>query len=447
MIFKHSAEVVYLMSRKFDDPNVFIVDCHSFFFKIEVKMYISTIKAREILDSRGNPTLEVTAKTKQHAATVAVPSGASVGTYEAVEKRDGEKRYHGKGVWLAIEAVNDILGPVFEGELCTNQKKIDHDLIVLDGTPNKSKYGANALLGISMAVFKLAALEKGIPLFQYVSSTVQSYPVMPHPFLNVINGGQHAGNGLDIQEFMIIPLKCKTMKHAMQCGVETFHTLGRQLKEQFGKKATLIGDEGGFAPPITAPETALDLLQHAIQEADYEKEIRIALDCAANDYYKDGHYIINGKRYTADALLDYYCSLIDAYPIMSIEDPFHEEDFQSHAALLKKLPEHKLVVGDDLLVTNMKRIAEAADQQAVNTLLLKPNQIGTMTEALDAFMLAKKHGWKTIVSHRSGETNDPFIADLAVGLGCGMIKAGAPCRGERVAKYNRLLEIEEEHFP
>ncbi len=409
-------------------------------------MEITTLKAREILDSRGNPTIEVTISSEDHTATVSVPSGVSTGAYEAREKRDGGTRYNGMGVRVPVEAINDVIGPMLCKESCFDQARIDQEMNVLDGTPYKSKFGANAIVGVSMAVCKLAAAEEAVPLFQYISTLTKTKPVMPHPFMNIINGARHAGNNLPFQEFMIVPLKATTFAESLQMGVETYQILKDIIHRKYGKNAINVGDEGGFAPPLKDPRDALDLLMAGINQAGYDREIRIGIDSAASTIFTNDAYQLLDKNMSGDDLLEYYLELLNEFPIMSIEDPFHQDDYKQHAELLKKIPEHKQVVGDDLLVTNPERVKEAIQYDAVNALLLKTNQIGTLSEALHAFKLAQHAGWNTMVSHRSGETTDTFIADLAVGLGCGQIKAGAPCRGERIVKYNRLLQIEEAYL-
>ncbi len=402
---------------------------------------ITKIKAREILDSRGNPTLEVDLFTQQTCQSAAVPSGASTGTHEAVELRDGGRRYLGKGVQKAIHNIEQKIYPLLRGMDCHHQRKIDEAMIDKDGTKNKSKFGANAILGVSLAAARAATAEKKKFLFQhlYAIADINRKPIVPRPFFNVVNGGKHAGNQLAFQEFMIAP-KAKNFAEALRMGSEVHHVLKEVIEKKYGKEATNIGDEGGFAPPLKRAEEALDLLQQAIQKAGYKGKIEIAMDCAASEFYSKGKYKLHVIM-SREKLLDYYLHLIKKYPIISIEDPFEQEDFFSFAELRKKSKIQ--IVGDDLTVTNIKRIKQAIQNKSCNCLLLKVNQIGTLTEALDAVKLAYENGWRVMVSHRSGETEDTFIADLAVAIGCGMIKAGAPCRGERIAKYNRLLRIEE----
>ena len=402
---------------------------------------ITSIKAREILDSRGNPTLEVDLFTKNTCQSAAVPSGASTGKHEAVELRDGGKRYHGKGVQKAVKNVELKIAPFLKGIDCQDQRKIDGLMIKKDGTKNKSKLGANAILGVSLAATRAASAEKKKMLFEYLYqfSNLKKKKIMPRPFFNVINGGKHAGNNLAFQEFMIAP-KATSFAEALRMGSEVYHVLKEVIEKRYGKEATNVGDEGGFAPPLKRAEEALELLREAIKKAGYNGKVELALDCAASEFYKNGKYrlhTIMGK----EQLLNYYLHLLKKYPIISIEDPFEQEDFASFAELKRKSKIQ--IVGDDLTVTNVNRIRKAVQNKSCNCLLLKVNQIGTLTEALDAVKLADENGWKVMVSHRSGETEDAFIADLAVAIGCGMIKAGAPCRGERIAKYNRLLRIEE----
>jgi enolase len=410
---------------------------------------ISLIKSREILDSRGNPTIEVDVTVNNHKYTAAVPSGASTGTHEALELRDqNSKRYGGKGVLKAVNNVEKKLAPLLIGKVnCIQQKKIDDLMLKADGTSNKSKLGANAILGVSLACARAGAGESGKELYQYVHSLLptktNSKISLPRPFFNVINGGMHAGNSLPFQEFMISP-QAKTFREALRIGAEVYHTLKGIIAKKYGKLATNVGDEGGFAPPIRTAEEGLELLIKAINKSGYSGKVDIAMDCAASEFYKNGSYYAP-KKMTSGQLVNYYLKLLKKYPIISIEDPFEQEDFQSYAKLRKRSEKSGIqIVGDDLTVTNVDRIKTAIQEKSCNCLLLKVNQIGTLTEALQAVALAYSAGWKVMVSHRSGETEDTFIADLAVGIGCGMIKSGAPCRGERTAKYNRLLRIEEE---
>lgn len=402
---------------------------------------ITAIKAREILDSRGNPTLEVDLFTKQTCQSASVPSGASTGKHEAVELRDGGKRYLGKGIQKVIKNIEQTLSSLLRGIDCQDQRKVDELMIKKDGTKNKRRLGANAILGVSLAVARAANAEKRTFLFQHLHTLakVDRKPSMPRPFFNVINGGKHAGNKLTFQEFMIAP-KAKSFSEALRMGSEVYHVLKDVIEKKYGKEAANVGDEGGFAPPLKRAEEALSLLMEAIHKAGCTGKVDLAIDCAASEFYKNGKYHLHTIM-NKEQLLNYYLHLIKKYPIISIEDPFEQEDFASFAELRKRSKIQ--VVGDDLTVTNVTRIKKAIKNKSCNCLLLKVNQIGTLTEALDAVKLAYEKDWKVMVSHRSGETEDTFIADLAVAIGCDMIKAGAPCRGERIAKYNRLLRIEE----
>ena len=405
---------------------------------------IRRISGREILDSRGNPTIEVDVQVGGNIFTASVPSGASTGNHEALELRDGDKRFFGKGVRKAINNLKKI-EKVIKGVDCGSQEKIDRLMLDLDKTDNKRKLGANAILGVSLACARAGAFYEKEFLFGYLAEMFKSSEVkMPRPFFNVINGGKHAGNKLGIQEFMVSP-KARNFKEALMMGSEVYHILECLIEKKYGKEATNVGDEGGFAPPLRKAEEALDLLTQAIRKAGYFGKIEIAMDCAASDFYvkkrgKEGYYQLH-RKFSKKSLLDYYLSLVKKYKIISIEDPFEEEDFESFAELREKSGIQ--IVGDDLTVTNVERIEVAIREKSCNCLLLKVNQIGTLTEALQAARMAMNAGWKVMVSHRSGETEDDFIADLAVGIGCGQIKAGAPCRGERTAKYNQLLRIEE----
>ena len=400
---------------------------------------ITNIKAREILDSRGSPTVEVELHTKNHVVTASVPSGASTGTHEALELRDGGKRYGGKGVLKAVKNINSIIAPKLKHKDITNQSQIDQLMIDLDGTKNKSRLGANAILAVSLAVAKAAAEKKHLPLYQYLSTLTNTKPSLPKPFFNIINGGKHADNKLSFQEFMIVP-QYNTFQKNLQAASEIYHLLKADLHKKYGKNTTNVGDEGGFAPEkLNSAEAALNILLQAIKESGH-LNTKIAVDCAASEFYKNGKYRVDGKTLTTEQLLNYYLKLIKVYPIISIEDPFQQEDFQSFAKL-KQLSKIQ-IVGDDLTVTNVNRINTAIKNNSCNCLLLKVNQIGTLTEALQAVKLAYQNNWKVMVSHRSGETEDTFIVDLAVAIGCNQIKSGAPCRGERTAKYNRLLRIE-----
>jgi len=407
-------------------------------------MKISSLHARQIIDSRGNPTVEVELTAENITTTASVPSGASTGTHEALELRDGGKRFLGLGVHNAIRNIEKIIAPKLIGIDCRNQEKIDRLMISLDGTKNKSKLGANAILGVSLACAHVAALSQKKALYQYINklSRVKNSISLPRPFFNIINGGKHADNELSFQEFMIAP-RMKTFAENLRVGSEIYHILKRDLHQKYGKGSTNVGDEGGFAPEqLQNAKEALDMLMKAIKDAGHTGKVDIAIDCAASESYKNGVYLLDGKKLNKEQLLNFYLSLLKKYPIISLEDPFEQEDFVSFSKLKQKSKIQ--IVGDDLTVTNIKRIEAAIVEESCNCLLLKVNQIGTLTEALDAVRLAYANGWRVMVSHRSGETEDTFIADLAVGIGCGMIKAGAPCRGERTSKYNRLGKIEEE---
>jgi len=412
-------------------------------------MQIKEIKAREVLDSRGNPTVEVELYVDDFWVRAIVPSGASTGIHEAVELRDGGKRYGGKGVLEAIHNITTLIAPKIAEVDITQQKFIDIMMSEIDGTDNKSKLGANAILAVSMAVCRAGAKILKMPLYRYIHKISESDRIiMPTPFFNVINGGKHAGNKLDFQEYMIVP-QAGSFQENLRIGVEVYHALKNIIKEKYGLNAINVGDEGGFAPPLKDNEEPLKLLMQAIKKTKYQGKVKFALDCAASEFYynyyqlgKKGEkpqkkYGISGAK-----LANYYLKLIDKYPIISIEDPFAEDDWQSWNYFCKHTKIQ--VVGDDLLVTNPVRIKKALEIEACNALLLKVNQIGTVSEAIQAAKLAFGNEWNVMVSHRSGETEDSFIADLAVGLGCSQIKSGAPCRGERIAKYNQLLRIEEE---
>lgn len=400
---------------------------------------ISTLRAREILDSRGNPTVEVEVVTEGDVVgSAAVPSGASTGIYEAVELRDGGKRYGGKGVKKAIEAVINIIQPKVKGLDVRCQKQIDDIMIELDGTENKSRLGGNSILGVSLACARAAAASDGLRLYEYIDKDAYLIPV---PFFNIINGGKHAGNQLDFQEFMIAPTGAKSFKEALRMGAEVYQNLKSQLQKVYGKTSINVGDEGGFTPPVKTPDEALEALWKAIQEADYMGEVKIGIDVASSTFYNDGVYTVANVKYSTDELIELYRELVAAYPIISIEDPLQEEDYEGFAKATKLLPTQ--VIGDDIFVTNPKRLAKGIAMGAGNALLWKVNQIGTLTEALEAANLAKNSGYSVMASHRSGDTEDPWVADLSVGIGCGQIKSGAPARGERTAKYNQLLRIEE----
>ena len=410
---------------------------------------ITKIIAREVLDSRGNPTVEVELFTEDFSTRAIVPSGASTGVHEAVELRDGGKRFGGKGVINAITNVERRIAPHLIGLNVKQQQFIDVMMQRLDGTDNKEKLGANAILAVSMAVCRAGAKAKNMPLHKYIGRLAQTKIKMPTPFFNVINGGKHAGNSLDIQEFMIAPVGAKTFKQAIRMGAETYHELKKIIKKKYGVDSVNVGDEGGFAPPLKDNEAPLLLLEEAIKKAGYKGKIKIAMDAAASEFYDEKleKYVFGHKLGKKTKILDgkelasYYIKLLRKYPIISIEDPFGEDDWESWNYLMKKVDTQ--IVGDDLLVTNVQRIKTALDKEACNALLLKVNQIGTISDAIQAAKLSLGNNWQVMVSHRSGETEDTFIADLVVGLGTGQIKSGAPCRGERTSKYNQLLRIEE----
>jgi enolase len=404
---------------------------------------IEALAAREILDSRGNPTVEVEVLLDDGTvARAAVPSGASTGAFEAVEKRDGGERYGGKGVQQAVGAVEDDLAPALVGYEATEQRLVDQVLLDLDGTPDKSRFGANALLGISLAVAKAAADASALPLFRYVGGSHAH--VLPVPMMNILNGGAHADTNVDIQEFMIAPVGATTFGEALRMGAEVYHALKAVLKGR--GLATGLGDEGGFAPDLPTNRDALDLIMEAIGKAGYTPgaDVALALDVAATEFFGDGGYAFEGSSRTADDMTSYYDELLGTYPIVSIEDPLSEDDWTGWERLTAVLGGRVQIVGDDLFVTNPERLARGVAAGAANALLVKVNQIGTLSETLDAVDLAHRSGYRCMMSHRSGETEDTTIADLAVATNCGQIKTGAPARSERVAKYNQLLRIEEE---
>jgi enolase len=408
---------------------------------------IIKITAREILDSRGNPTVEVDVHLSSGVmGRAAVPSGASTGSREALEKRDGdEKRYKNKGVLCAVNAIHDVLAPALTGGSALNQQAIDDMLITLDGTKNKDNLGANALLGVSMAVSKAAAEHKGLSLHNYYAETYQpKKQIQPTPMMNIINGGEHADNNLDIQEFMIMPLGAPSLSEAVRMGSEVFHTLKSLLNKE--GLNTAVGDEGGFAPNLNSNEEALNWLIKAIKEAGYTagKEIAIALDAAASEFYQDGlyHFASENRKLTSEELVDYYVDICERYPIVSIEDGMAENDWDGWALLTQKLGGKVQVVGDDLFVTNAEILQEGIDKNIANAILIKINQIGTISETFKTMHMAEENGYACVMSHRSGETEDTTIADLAVGTGCGQIKTGSLSRSDRVAKYNQLIRIE-----
>ncbi|CAH0395281.1 unnamed protein product [Bemisia tabaci] len=417
-------------------------------------MPISKVFSRQIFDSRGNPTVEVDVVTELGLFRAAVPSGASTGIHEALELRDNNKNaYLGKGVSKAVENVNKIIAPeLLKANLeVTNQKEIDEFLLKLDGTENKSKLGANAILGVSLAVAKAGAAKKGVPLYKHIADLAgNDNIILPVPAFNVINGGSHAGNKLAMQEFMILPTGASSFSEAMKIGAEVYHNLKKVINAKFGLDATAVGDEGGFAPNILDNKEGLRLIIEAIDKAGYAGKVDIGMDVAASEFYKEGLYDLDFKNpksdksqwINSDKLTNIYEDFIKEYPIVSIEDPFDQDHWEAWSNITAKT--NIQIVGDDLTVTNPKRIQTAVEKKACNCLLLKVNQIGSVTESIAAHLLAKKNGWGTMVSHRSGETEDTFIADLVVGLSTGQIKTGAPCRSERLAKYNQILRIEEE---
>ena len=410
---------------------------------------ITQVYAREILDSRGNPTVEVEVVLEDGTmGRAAVPSGASTGVHEAVELRDGDKRrYVGKGVIKAVENVNDVIADALIGLDATRQIEIDELLIRLDETPNKAKLGANAILGVSMAVAKAAANYVGLPLYQYLGGT--NAHELPVPMMNILNGGQHADNNVDIQEFMIMPVGAANFSECLRMNVEIYHALKGILKDK--GLSTGLGDEGGFAPNLESNAEALDVIMEAIAKAGYKpgKDIVLAMDVAASEFYKDGkyHMLAEGAPKTSTQMINYLADLVEKYPIISIEDGLAEDDWKGWAALTKKLGDKVQLVGDDLFVTNAERLQMGIDKKVGNAILIKVNQIGTLTEPFRAVELAKRHGYTAIVSHRSGETEDTTMADIAVALNAGQIKSGAPARTDRVAKYNQLLRIEEDLGP
>ena len=405
---------------------------------------IKNTRAREVLDSRGNPTVEVELSTDKSTVRAIIPSGASTGIHEALELRDGNKRFHGKGVRKAVENVNKILAEKIEGMDTRDQEEIDKLMIELDGTENKSNLGANAILGVSMCLPRASAMEMGIPLYERIGQLASNKRfILPTPSMNVINGGEHAGNKLDIQEYMIMPTGAVNFLDAVRICSEVYIELKSILRAKYGKNAINVGDEGGFAPPLIRPEEPLELILQALDELGYSGKVDLALDAAASEFYKNGKYHIGGKELNGADLGTLYEGMIKKYPIASLEDPFAQDDWYSWIRFTSYFNENVQIVGDDLLVTNTERIKQAIEKGACNALLLKINQIGSLTESIKAEKLASGNGWNTMVSHRSGETEDSFIADLVVALGSGQIKSGAPCRSERNAKYNQLIRIEE----
>ena len=406
---------------------------------------ITNVNAREILDSRGNPTVEAILNAGNELASAAVPSGASTGIHEAIELRDKDpKRYFGLGVLKGVYNIKHTIAPKIIGFDTRKQRELDELMIQLDGTPNKSRLGANAILAVSLAAAKLAAKLENKPLYDYLSEGRGR--TLPIPVMNVINGGKHAGTGLKIQEFMIIPAGSKNFKESLRAGTEIYHTLKQVIQAKHGRQSVNVGDEGGFAPPITKTTDALEILIKGITEAGYNpgKDVLVGFDAASSEFYKNGNYNIDGETKSTEQLSDFYLGLVEKFPIRYIEDPFQQDDFENTAKFTKKVGNKLTVVGDDIFVTNVTRLRRGIALGAANALLLKVNQIGTLTEAIDAAKLAITNSYAVVTSHRSGETEDTTIADLAVALNCGYIKTGAPCRGERTAKYNQLLRIEEQ---
>ncbi|MBL7156487.1 MAG: phosphopyruvate hydratase [Candidatus Pacebacteria bacterium] len=432
---------------------------------------IQKIEAREVLDSKGNPTVEVELVTDLGEVRASVPSGVSTGKYEALELRDKDiERYNGMGVLKAVENVNKVIAPKLIGKNPLKQKEIDDLMIKLDGTENKSKLGTNAILPVSIAVCRAGALAQNLFLWKYISrishetstgergdkdielkrgfprkNKATSAVKLPSPCMLLIEGGLHAGNDLDIQEFMIVPTG-KSFKEKLETGTRIYNDLKEILKKEYGEQAANVGDEGGFAAPLNKAQKALDLIIKAIRKSGSGDKIQIVLDVAASHFYKNGKYKFEGKDFSAQELLNFYADLVEKYPILGIEDPFDQEDWKNFKEITKKLSSKMYIIGDDFLVTNIKRIKKAIQEKTCNALILKPNQVGTVSETIEAAKLAVNAGWEVFVKHRGGETNDDFIADLAVGLNAKYIMAGAPARGERMAKYNRLLEIEEQEL-
>lgn len=409
----------------------------------KVEAAIEAITAREVLDSRGRPTIEAEVALESGAVGLAqVPSGASTGSFEAHELRDGDHRYGGKGVLKAVQNVIETLGPALKGVDALDQVAVDRIMIAKDGSDNKANLGANAILAVSLATAKAAANELGLPLYRYLGGPLAN--VLPIPFMNVINGGEHANNNVDFQEFMIVPVGAPTFAEALRWGAEVFAALSKVLDEQ--GLLSGVGDEGGFAPNLASNGAALDILMSAIAKAGYKpgEQVALAMDVAASEFYKDGSYVYDGAPHTPAEFIDYLAELVEKYPIISIEDGLHEEDWESWTALTAKIGDKVQLVGDDLFVTNAKRLQQGIDSGAGNAVLIKLNQIGSLTETLETIDLATRNQYSSMISHRSGETEDTTIADLAVATRAGQIKTGSLCRSERVAKYNRLLRIEEE---
>ena len=404
---------------------------------------IQKVYGCEILDSRGNPTVSATVQLSDGSmGTAAAPSGASTGKFEAVELRDGDqRRYGGKGVLKAVRNVSEIISPALEKVPSLTVREIDQVLCKLDGTPNKAHLGANATLAVSMAAARAIAAHYRMPLFRFLGGANAHQP--PRPMMNILNGGAHAGNNIDIQEFMIIPVGAESFREGLRWCAEITHTLGSQLKAR--GLSTGVGDEGGFAPNLESDEAAIEAVLEAIDKAGYSGKVKLALDAAGSEWVQGNRYRLpkRGKEFSTEDMIEYWEGLVQKYPILSIEDPLGEEDWQGWAELTRRLGDKVQLVGDDLFVTNVERLQQGMDEGAGNAILIKPNQIGTLTETMDCIELAKRGGYRTVISHRSGETEDTFIADLAVATNAGQIKTGAPCRTERVAKYNRLLRIED----
>jgi len=402
---------------------------------------ISDVRARQILDSRGNPTVEVDVRLESDASgCAAVPSGASTGQFEAVELRDGGDAYGGKGVTQAVANVTGEIAAAVRGRDAADQQGLDRLLIELDGTPNKGRLGANAILGVSLAAAKAAAAEHGVPLYRHLGG--DDAGTLPVPMMNVINGGVHAANSIDLQEFMVLPLGADSFSDALRIGAETYHALKKVLEER--GLATAVGDEGGFAPDLPSSETAIEAILEAAERAGHRDRVAIALDPASTEFFSDGVYRFEGREASGDEMADFYAGLADEFPLVSVEDGVAEDDWAAWKTLTERLGERVQLVGDDLFVTNPDRLRRGIDAGVANSILVKVNQIGTLTETLEAISLARSHGYTTVISHRSGETEDATIADLAVATGAGQIKTGAPARTDRVAKYNQLLRIEEQ---
>lgn len=406
-------------------------------------MKIEAVWAREVLDSRGNPTVEAEITVAGHKVRAIAPSGASTGSWEAHELRDGDARFGGKGVLNAVNNVRTEIAKAIVGMDPADQRAVDEAMIELDGTENKKRLGANAIIATSLAVAKAGSMVDGVPLYQHIGDNGVTLPV---PMLNIINGGKHAGGNLKIQEFMIIPAGAKSFSECLRMSSEVYMSLKSLLKKKYGVGAINLGDEGGFAPPLDTSAEAMETILSAVSDAGYApgKDVFLALDAASSEFYNDGVYDVDGMKLSAGELADHYKKLTETYPLISIEDPFFEDDFETTAELTKKIGSNVQIVGDDLFVTNTKRLSKGIDVGATNALLLKVNQIGTVTEAGDAAQMSFDNGYSVVVSHRSGESEDVSIADLAVGWGSGQIKTGAPARGERTSKYNQLLRIEEE---